>query len=146
MKIQITSTRQSPVVTAQYATTATPPAPMWFGILRFVLLQDAPQILQKDIIIIIIIKSLCRPLLSPPLHHHHHHHNHHHHHQENVQPLLFPPLQTPTRLVLFQDHVEKLASVVFKRRKRRFFSSFFVGVKHPWVINICKFRLTPAIP
>ena len=112
MEIQITSIRQSPVVTAQYATTATPPAPMWFGILRFVLFQDAPQILQKDIIIIIIIIII------------------HYHHQENVQALLFPPLQTPTRLVLFQDHVEKLASVVFKRRKRRFFSSFFVGVKH----------------
>ena len=43
MEIQITSTRQSPVVTAQYATTATPPAPMWFVILRFVLFQDAPH-------------------------------------------------------------------------------------------------------
>ena len=76
-----------------------------------------------SIIVIIIIMRMCRV------------------------PLLFPPLQTPTRLVLFQeDHVEKLASVVFKRRKRRLFSSFFVGAKHPWVINICKFRLTPAIP
>ena len=45
-------------------------------------------------------------------------------------PLLFPPLQTPTRLVLFQDHVEKPASVVFKRRKRGIFSSFLIGVKH----------------
>ena len=84
---------------------------MWFGILRFVLLQDAPQILQKDIIIIIIIiKSLCRPLL-------------------------FPPLQTPTRLVLFQDHVEKLASVVFKRRKKEVFLLFFCGNKtQGWLI------------
>ena len=131
MEIQITSIRQSPVVTAQYATTATPPAPMWFGILRFVLFQNASQILQKRssssrecagpsysqfsniiiiiiiitiIIIIIIIKRMCRPS-----------HSH---------------LSKRPRALCYSRTTWRNLPAWSSKEEKGGFSPFFVGVKH----------------